>query len=245
MSQYRWILFSSFLLTFSSFFSGNSLAQSPPSKKPSNQKIWLRISLVDAMIWPTKSSGQCWDFCRWQKPKLPRRQLLPYETYLKNPLFKKWTKGWAAPDIRVHLLFGSSLLYSPLKKNTTIARWKASWMLRLAPSDPITIKVFDIDPLKEELIGKIWFPKLPDRFWKGGLWTIRKFGQVERLTLKIIPITEPRRFALKKKISPYAEKKKPPKKQKIHCIPMSTNFSSQENVPCLPSNPNPTKENDR
>lgn len=174
------------------------LAQEAHAAQPSaSRHVWVRIHVERAAIWPTTAKGTCWDPCGWSRPKLPMRQLKPYEWYLKNKAFKGMTSGWKAPDVQVTLRFGKTSWTTPVRSDTTMPKWNVSKIISLDPLTGWEVEVADKDAWGKEIIGTYRASRLHPTFIRGGVYVLRKVGQIEMLRLRIEPLrredkTEPK-----------------------------------------------------
>jgi hypothetical protein len=191
-----------------------------------NRKIWIRLTIEKATVWPVKADGSCWDPCGWSRPTLPQRQLKPYAWYLKKPAFKKMVNGWKAPDVQVQISFGKTSYKTKVATDTTQPRWPVSKILSIDPRSSWRVKVVDKDSWNEEVIGAYSHRALPLAFREGGSFTLRKIGQVESIHFRIERLS-PRRAKMAKS----AEARKSPS------VPKSM---SKQTVPRRPT-PRPVR----
>ena len=148
---------------------------------------WVRYTLLDGTVWPVTVKGNCWDSC-WSTGKLPARLFFPYKHYLKNPNFKALTTGLAAPDIQVEFRIGKQLLKTKVLDNTTQPKWNLTRLWRVQTSSSWSVKVYDVDTFSRQLIGELKGTRLPTSWLKSGIITLRKFGQVESVRIKVFSL---------------------------------------------------------
>jgi len=151
-------------------------------KKDDSQRVWIRLTVKSADIWPVRANGSCWDQC-WETPKVPPRELKPYAWYLKFPGFKKAMKGWMVPDVKAVVRVGKQVIELSVQNNQLQPKWNVTRVIRVGPRDSFSVEVLDVDSFGSERIGLYTSKTLPSALWKGGALTLRKFGQVENFTL--------------------------------------------------------------
>jgi hypothetical protein len=187
----RWILLSFFAL-LCAFGGSSSVEAKPPAEaKPQEAQRWIRLTMVDAKIWPVRSDGSCWDPCGWGQIKLPPRALVPYAEYLRDPNFVKMTTGRKAPDVFIRLKIGQHLLQTPVQNNTTQPRWMTRHLLPIRSTDRFHLAILDKDTWGSEVIGQLEEERLPQAFFQGGTLRLQKLMQVEEITFHIEQIAEP------------------------------------------------------
>ena len=187
----RWFWLSFFAL-FGVFGGSSSVEAKPPAEaKPQEGQRWIRLTIVDAKIWPVRSDGSCWDPCGWGQIKLPPRALVPYAEYLRDPDFAKMTTGQKAPDVFIRLKIGQHLLQTPVQNNTTQPRWMTKHLLPIRPTDRFHLAVLDKDTWGSEVIGQLEEARLPQAFFQGGTLRLQKLMQAEEITFHIEQIADP------------------------------------------------------
>jgi hypothetical protein len=156
---------------------------------------YLKLTIKRLKLWPTKTSGRCWDPCLGKRFQLPARGKQPYSHYFKNDEFRRACTGTWAPDAYVVIKHGKYQTFTTDKKNNLCnPTYNVSKLFRLDTSAGIHIQVFDNDgaagvQVKRDLMGEFRADRLPKALLNGGKVVLRQMGRVEELVLEASIVT--------------------------------------------------------
>ncbi len=199
--------------------------------KPTDEGVWVRLSIVGAKIWPVKATGECWDPCGWGKISLPERGLHPYAHYMRHVGFRQMTTGWKAPDVRVTLRIGKHKIVTSVAKDATQPMWNTTTLLQVRPTDRFQVLVEDVDAWGSELIGRVEEDRIPREIFDGGQLILRKVMQVESIAFRIVRLT-----VEKKEIQIAKKDPIPAPSERTSSMLMAIT----KPPPSIPTQPNPT-----
>lgn len=163
----------------------------------SAEVTFLKITIKNVNVWPTKPDGKCWDPCMMKKYQLPARGAKDFQSYFEDKNFKEACEGSKAPDPLVEMEIGQYEKFTTDKINNSCnPTFNISHVFRVSANDPFTVAVYDNDggggvQVKRDLIGKYTAPSVPAELLKGGRLVLKSFGQVEEIVLESEVVKRP------------------------------------------------------
>ncbi len=171
------------------------------SSEAHSEKLKYRVSVMSAKIFPTKSSGKCWDVGCFFRRRTKKRLRMTSIALSKVFGIAAWKATIAAaginlaasasylPDPNVDLrVDGKLVLRTGRFKNSLTPIWQKSRIAYLNKNSTIRIYVYDRDIKDDDAIGVKAITKIPAYYLsRGGVMNLR-FGRVYNLKLLIKPI---------------------------------------------------------